>query len=260
MNDVPPARHADESPIVSAAPVGLESTRVERASLAINAFLSAIVALTAGIVEVACWAHARRKFYEARNSDPARSAQALAYIRLLYDVEDQAKEKHLDAAARAALRQQLALPRLSQFKAWLEAQQLSEGGGVLPKSPMGEAITYALNQYNALCVYVSDGDLAIDNNAGENALRRIGVGRNYAQRDYAECEVAADRPWPCAGRSAPRRFATLCIIRTPFFAPWGRKEGVDVGSGLSSPGGPSAHPRQSDRTGARALRGSSACP
>ena len=243
MNDVPPARHADESPIVSAAPVGLESTRVERASLAINAFLSAIVALTAGIVEVACWAHARRKFYEARNSDPARSAQALAYIRLLYDVEDQAKEKHLDAAARAALRQQLALPRLSQFKAWLEAQQLSEGGGVLPKSPMGEAITYALNQYNALCVYVSDGDLAIDNNAGENALRRIGpsegggvlpkspmgeaityalnqynalcvyvsdgdlaidnnagenalrrigVGRNYAQRDYAEC----GRSWP----------------------------------------------------------------
>jgi len=83
-----------------------------------------------------CWAHARRKFYEARNSDPARSAQALAYIRLLYDVEDQAKEKHLDAAARDALRQQLALPRLIQFKAWLEAQQLNEGGGVLPKSPI----------------------------------------------------------------------------------------------------------------------------
>lgn len=52
-SDVLPASHAAESPIVSAAPVGLESTRVERASLAINAFLSTLVALTAGIVEVA---------------------------------------------------------------------------------------------------------------------------------------------------------------------------------------------------------------
>ena len=161
----------------SGTPIELGPTRVARAYLMIAAFLSAIVALTAGIVEVACWAHARRKFYEARTSDPARSAQAMAYIRLLYDVEDQAKEKHLDPAARAALRQQLALPRLAQFKAWLENEQLSEGGGVLPKSPMGQAITYALNQYNALCVYVIDGHLEIDNNAGENALRRIGVGR-----------------------------------------------------------------------------------
>jgi transposase len=172
-----PAPRAGDPSSGTAAPVELGPTRVDRASLLINTFLSTIAALAAGIVEVACWAHARRKFYEARNSDPARSAQALAYIRLLYDVEDQAKEQHLDSVARAALRQELALPRLAQFKAWLETQQLSDGGGVLPKSPMGMAITYALNQWNALCVYVSDGDLAIDNNAGENALRRIGVGR-----------------------------------------------------------------------------------
>ena len=103
----------------------------------------------------------------------------MAYIRLLYDVEDQAKEKNLDPAARAALRQQLALPRLAEFKAWLQASGSSGtvGGGVLPKSPMGQAITYALNQYDALCVYVADGHLAIDNNAAENALRRIAVGR-----------------------------------------------------------------------------------
>jgi transposase len=174
---LPAAPHASDSSIGSGTPIELGPTRVDRALSGINAFLSTIAALKAGIVEVACWAHARRKFYEARNSDPARSAQAMAYIRLLYDVEDQAKEKQLDPAARAALRQQLALPRLAQFKAWLETQQLSEGGGVLPKSPMGQAITYALNQYNALCVYVIDGDLAIDNNAAENALRRIAVGR-----------------------------------------------------------------------------------
>jgi hypothetical protein len=177
-----PAPHADDvAPEIGGpgigAPIEHGPTRVDRAFLLINVFLCAMAALKAGIVEVACWAHARRKFYEARNSDPARSAQAMAYIRLLYDVEDQAKEKHLDPSARAALRRELALPRLAQFKAWLETQHVSEGGGVLPKSPMGQAITYALNQWNALCVYVSDGDLAIDNNAGENALRRIGVGR-----------------------------------------------------------------------------------
>jgi transposase len=182
-SDVPPASialpapDADDSSIEAGTPVEHGPTRVDRAFLLINAFLSVIAALKTGIVEVACWAHARRKFYEARNSDPARSAQAMAYIRLLYDVEDQAKKKQRDAPAKAALRQELALPRLAQFKAWLETQHVSEGGGVLPKSPMGMAITYALNQWNALCVYVSDGDLAIDNNAGENALRRIGVGR-----------------------------------------------------------------------------------
>ena len=127
------------------------------------------------VIEVACWAHARRKFYDARTSDAARSAQALAYIRLLYDVEDQARE--LAPAERAALRQTLAGPRLEQFKAWLESQQAGHGGPVFPKSPMGEAITYALNQWAALCVYVTDGDLEIDNNAAERALRRIAVGR-----------------------------------------------------------------------------------
>jgi hypothetical protein len=181
MPAAPQSGAALQSLIDAAAPAlgqaELGPSRVDRALLLICTFLSSVMALTAGIVEVACWAHGRRKFYEARTSDPARSAQAMAYIRLLYDVEDLAKEKHLDSPARAALRQQLALPRLAQFKAWLETQQLCGGGGVLPKSPMGQAIGYALNQWDALCVYVSDGDLAIDNNAGENALRRIALGR-----------------------------------------------------------------------------------
>ena len=140
------------------------------------------------VVEVACMAHCRRKFHEARNSDHARSAQALAYIRLLYEVENQAQELFAAqaqdenarslSAIRLELRQQLSVPRLEQFKAWLEAQQsFSSGTGVLPKSPMGAAITYALNQWEALCVYCTDGDLSIDNNVSERALRRIAVGR-----------------------------------------------------------------------------------
>jgi len=154
------------------------------------------------VTEVACWAHARRKFYEARSSDAAASTQALAYIRLLYDVEDQAQEQFKErcekraaadpgattkrdavadhrvlAAIRLALRQEHAAPRLEQFKLWLLSQQAERGGPVLPKSPMGQAIAYALNQWEALSIYVTDGRLAIDNNAAENALRRVAIGR-----------------------------------------------------------------------------------
>jgi len=134
------------------------------------------------VTEVACWAHARRKFYDARTSDAAASTQALAYIRLLYDVEDEAKrtaeENQTDLGAeRYRLRQERAVPRLQQFRTWLESQQAQHGGPVLPKSPMGQAILYAMNQWDALCVYTTDGDLSIDNNASENALRRVAIGR-----------------------------------------------------------------------------------
>ena len=139
------------------------------------------------VIEVACMAHGRRKFYDARESDAAASTQALAYIRLLYDVEDQAKaqfesqvpgpEARPLSTIRLALRQELSVPRLGQFHAWLKSRHAAHGGPVLPKSPMGQAITYALNQWDALCVYTTDGDLAIDNNASENALRRAALGR-----------------------------------------------------------------------------------
>lgn len=174
------------------------------------------------VTEVACWAHARRKFYDAKKSDPATGAQALAHIRLLYDVETQAKKEaeqaakpvctesrgadetsadavpdndapdgiHRAAGAASAhcehellvehrlrLRQEQAVPRLAQFRAWLQSQQAERGGTVLPKSPMGQAIQYTLNQWDALCVYTTDGRLVIDNNASENALRRVALGR-----------------------------------------------------------------------------------
>ena len=126
------------------------------------------------VIEVACWAHARRKFHDARKSDYARSSQALAMIRVLYDVEAEARE--MTSPERALLRQKKSQPILKEFKTWLDSQQAPQGG-VLPKSPMGEAITYAMNQWEALQVYISDGDLSIDNNVAERALRQIAVGR-----------------------------------------------------------------------------------
>jgi transposase len=125
----------------------------------------------ARITEVACNAHARRKFYEARGTDALRSHQALAYYRQLYELERQAKD--FSDAQRLQMRQDLAMPILSQVHTWLEAQRPE----VLPKSPMGEAIAYALNNWAALVRYTEAGFLAIDNNAAEREMKRIAIGR-----------------------------------------------------------------------------------
>src|SRR4051794_41003048 len=104
------------------------------------------------IVEVGCLMHARRKFYEARTTDPRRSHQALAWIGLLYEVEREAKEwpgaedRAVFVAARHALRRERSGPIFERFHAWLEA----EAPTVLPKSPIGEAIRYARNHWEAL--------------------------------------------------------------------------------------------------------------
>ncbi len=126
-----------------------------------------------GATEVACWAHTRRKFHEAKDSDSRLSLEMLALVRRLYDVERQAKELDYDSDKRLSLRREKSVPVLRAIKEWLDAKR----GSVLPKSPLGVAITYATNQWDALCVYVTDGDLAIDNNAAERALRGVAVGR-----------------------------------------------------------------------------------
>jgi transposase len=125
----------------------------------------------ARIIEVACNAHARRKFYEARGSDCLRSHQALAYYRQLYELERQAKD--FNDEQRLQIRQELSLPILEQFHQWLLARRPE----VLPKSPMGEAISYALNNWEALRRYTEAGFLAIDNNVAEREMKRIAVGR-----------------------------------------------------------------------------------
>jgi transposase len=125
----------------------------------------------ARIIEVACNAHARRKFYEARGTDALRSHQALACYRQLYELERQAKG--FNDEQRLQMRQELSLPILEQFHQWLLAQRPE----VLPKSPMGEAISYALNNWDALRRYTEAGFLAIDNNASEREMKKIAIGR-----------------------------------------------------------------------------------
>jgi len=125
------------------------------------------------VTEVGCWAHCRRKFFEARDADPMRAMVLLAYIRLLYEVEREARDLALDAAGRRVLRQERSLPILTDIEAYLRREQPH----VLPRSPIGEAIAYTLNNWAALVRYPEDGDLEIDNNAAERSLRGVAVGR-----------------------------------------------------------------------------------
>ncbi|MCC6969094.1 MAG: IS66 family transposase [Phycisphaerales bacterium] len=142
------------------------------------------------VTEVACWAHARRKFFDAKETDGRRSAQMLEFVRQLYAIEDEARStssgqaKTLDHDARRDLRQQKSRPLLAQIKTWLDAEQPI----VLPRSPMGQAITYTLNQWTALTRYTDEGFLNIDNNAAERALKRVAIGRKnwlFAGHDQA---------------------------------------------------------------------------
>jgi transposase len=130
------------------------------------------------IIEVGCMMHARRKFYEARTSDPQRSHQALAWISLLYNVERDAKKRETaDYEAFVAFRHELRNERsrsiFDKFHAWLEAELPK----VLPKSPIGEAIQYALNHWEALKRPLEAGFLELDNGACERAFKPVALGR-----------------------------------------------------------------------------------
>lgn len=123
------------------------------------------------IIEVACWAHARRKFFDATHSSPRQSHQILEWIGQLYDIEDRARE--LSTQARASLRQSEAEPVLDRIEKLLSDLQPH----LLPKSALGKAVSYACNQWEALRRYTEDGRLSIDNNVSERTLRHQAIGR-----------------------------------------------------------------------------------
>jgi transposase len=122
------------------------------------------------VIEIGCWAHARRRFVEAFLIDTC-AALMIALIQQLYQVEHAAAD--LDPHGRRALRQEQSLPLLAKIDA--ERQALARS--VLPKSPLGDAVRYVTNQWAALQRFVEDGRLAIDNNRAENQLRIVAVGR-----------------------------------------------------------------------------------
>jgi transposase len=127
-----------------------------------------------GLVEVACWAHTRRHFHQALDTDPARMGAVLAYIAQLYAVEKRARQSGVEGEQLRLLREQASQPVLQQLHEYL----LKIRDFLLPKSEAGQAASYALKNWAALTRYCEDGDLSIDNNHTERSLRGIAIGRH----------------------------------------------------------------------------------
>ena len=145
----------------------------------------------AQLVEVGCWAHGRRYFKEALPSALVVAAAILTRLGTLYGLEKTAKS--WGAEQRYALRQQQARPILLQLFATFEEVQST----VLPKSPLGEALGYALRHRGALLRYLGDGRLEIDNNGAERAIKPLVLGR---------------KNWLFCGEAAAHRAAVLLSL------------------------------------------------
>lgn len=127
------------------------------------------------IVEAACWAHARRKYYDVYMMDRSPiAAEALKRIGALYGIEREIRGQLPGARVRA--RAERAAPKLEELRAWLTATHRS----LSVKSPLAGAIQYTLARWTALTRYVDDGRIEVDNNAAERAIRTLVLGRrNY---------------------------------------------------------------------------------
>lgn len=141
----------------------------------------------AGIVHAGCHAHARRGFDESLGSDKVRATHALCEYRKLFDIEEQARQALMTPEQRLALRLEKSATIIAELKTWLDTQLRS----VTPRSPIGIAIRYALNQWTQLTRCLGDGRIELSNNFVENCVRPLALGRkNWL---FAGSEGAAKR-------------------------------------------------------------------
>ena len=139
------------------------------------------------VTHLACWAHARREFERALDNDKARAEKALLQIQQLYAIERRAKQEELTAEQTKELRLAESLPVINELGKWI----FQEIKATLPKSQIGKAMGYAYARWDALSAYLYDGNLQIDNNLVENAIRPVALGRkNYL---FAGSHEAAQR-------------------------------------------------------------------
>jgi transposase len=125
-----------------------------------------------GVVAALCWAHARRKLFEAHKFNGSTIAgQAVTLIAKLYEIEREARE--LEPEARWLLRQQRSRPIVDALHVWLTEQRQKLANADVT----ARAIDYSLSNWRALTRYLDDGNVPIDNNAAENAVRPLVVGR-----------------------------------------------------------------------------------
>ena len=137
-----------------------------------------------------CWAHMRRKFFDALKIAPKEAKYMLEQILNLYRVEYEAVKREITGKPiHQQLRMQKAGPVLAHIKTWAEEQKEN----FLPRSPMGQALSYLLNQWGPLNHYLTDAHIPIDNNSSERSLRLIAKGRDnymFAGNDAAAQNLA----------------------------------------------------------------------
>lgn len=121
-----------------------------------------------------CWAHVRRKFFEVTKIAKRKKVAGIALdlIGQLYAVEKEARESSLAPGEIVNLRQQKSKPVVEKFREFLDSK-----ANITPKSAMGKAITYACNEWPKLLIFLKDGNVPIDNNLVENAIRPFVLGR-----------------------------------------------------------------------------------
>jgi transposase len=135
----------------------------------------AAVRKLSGIKHVGCFAHSRRRFFEATKTSGGSptAEEAMQYIKSIYEIEKNLRAQKLEDNIFLEARKAAVQPILSDFKTWLDKLEKD----VLPSSPVGKAISYTLNQWNKLIRYLETPHLTPDNNASENAVRPFVIGR-----------------------------------------------------------------------------------
>jgi len=129
----------------------------------------------ADIVHAQCWAHARRKFFEAQEAEPVLADRMLELIGVLYRVERDIREAGLGRADKLARRQRLSRPVVDEIFAFVDEQRADPG--LLPSNPFSKALQYLANRPAELRVFLDDADVPIDTNHLERGIRPIAMGR-----------------------------------------------------------------------------------
>lgn len=128
------------------------------------------------IILIACWAHTRRYFDQARDQDKERSEYVLKKIQSLYTIEEHARENKFNAEQRQNYRQEFAIPILNQIREYIDVNV----DHVLPSTAIGKAMAYTIKRWAKLVAYTNYGIAEIDNNLVENSIRPLALGRkNY---------------------------------------------------------------------------------
>ena len=186
-----------------------------RGALMVDDYVGYKRSFAEGVIELGCWAHARRKFVDQHTaSGSAVAREAIERIAVLYRIEAQAKAR--THAASHAHRQQYTVPTLHAIKAWMDALRPQIQG-----SGTANAIDYTLRRWPALVRCADNGSYPIDNNPAENAIRPIALGRKnglFAGSETAGKRAAAIMSLLATAKAnghEPHAWLTDVLIRLP---------------------------------------------